>query len=406
MGIVLLGIGACSPTETPKPTKPAATATLPAVDWQRPARPIDQNSVETVHLTGLLQQHQSTVNAVDFSQSGTRMVTVGADDQLVLWNLASGEPLIAQDGNQGREAFFGPNDTHVITITPMGRVDVWAVNVSPPRSLDIVTSFQGFEGRVTSVAHSPDRTLLAFGGVDGSVHIWRMPAGEPVAEFTAHAGTVQALTFAPDGRSLVPVSMDRGVSLWQMPQGTLLHKFTDPEREGIDILPLNAVFSPDGTLLAVSTENGVRVWNVPSGEEQYTIQAVQNAAANTLTFSPDGTLLVGCGSQPLIGVWDAQSGDALGLLPTQGELCANAVVSPDSTLLVVVPRPGRDVYLWNLQHIRDDVPPEEKKLDRADRHTLGLPPAVRFYDVFWSPDGRFIVLLDELGPIYVLSAAE
>ena len=199
--------------------------------------------------------------------------------------------------------------------------------------------------------------------------------------------------------------MDRGVSVWQMPAGTLLHKLTDPEQEVVEILPLDATFSPDGALLAVSTENGVRVWDVESGEERYTIQAVQNAATNTLTFSPDGTLLVGCGSQPLIGVWDAQTGDALGLLPTQGELCSDVAFSPDGTLLVVMPRPGRNVYLWNLQRIHDDVPPEEKKLDRADRNTLGLPPGVRFYDVAWSPDGRFLVVLDEVGPIYVLSAA-
>ncbi len=402
-GALLLGGGACAPNESPKPTKPAATPTLPVVDWQRPTRPIDRTSVEGVHLTGILQQHQSTVNAVDFSQSGTRMASIGADDQLVVWNLASGEPLIVQDGHKGRSMFFGPQDSQLITITPTGKVEVWAIDVSPPRGLDALTSFQGYEGRVTAVAHSPDRALLAFGGVDGSVHVWRVPEGEPVVEFAAHVGTVQALAFSPDGQFLVAVSMDRGVSLWQMPQGTLVRRFTDPERGPVDILPLDATFSSDGALLAVSTENGVRVWEVESGEEQYTIQAVQSAATNKLVFSPDGTLLVGCGGQPLVGVWDAQSGEALGLLPTQGELCSNVVFSPDSALLVVMPRPGRNVYLWNLEHIHDNVPPEEKKLDRADRNTLGLPPGVRFYDVAWSPDGRFLVVLDEVGPIYVLS---
>ena len=406
LGIVaLMWLGACSPTEQPKPTKPAATATLAPVAWQRPTRPIDQTTVESVHLTGLLLQHQSTVNAVDFARSGTRMATLGADDQLVVWNLADGEPLLTQGGQLGRAMFFGPEDSQLVAITPTGQVDVWTIGASSPRGLEPLSSFQGYAGRITAVAHSQDRTLLAFGAVDGSVHVWSLPEGEAVAEFTAHLGTVQALAFSQDGRRLVTVSMDRGVSLWQMPEGTLLHKFTDPEREEVDISPLDATFSPDGALLAVATESGVRVWDVESGAERYTIQAVQNAATNTLTFSPDGTLLVGCGGQPLIGVWDAQSGDALGLLPTQGELCSDVAFSPDGTLLVVMPRPGRNIYLWNLQHIHDDVPPEEKKLDRADRNTLGLPPGVRFYDMAWSPNGRFLVVLDELGPIYVLSVA-
>ena len=333
------------------------------------------------------------------------MATIGADDRLIIWDLSNGEPLIVQGGQQGRAMFFGPEDSQLVTITPTGQVDVWTLKVSPPLGLEALSSFQGFTGRVTAVAHSPERRRLAFGGVDGSVHVWRLPEGEAVAEFTAHIGTVQALAFSPDGQRLATVSMDRGVSLWQIPTGILLHKLTDPEHEEVDFLPLGATFSPDGTLLAVATESGVHVWNTQNGEERYAIQAAQNAATNTLTFSPDGTLLVGCGGQPLIGVWDAQTGESLGLLPTQGELCSKVVFSPDSTLLAVMPRPGRNVYLWNLQRIHDDVPPEEKKLDRADRNTLGLPPGVRFWDVAWSPDGRFLVVLDELGPIYVLSAA-
>jgi WD40 repeat protein len=243
--------------------------------------------------------------------------------------------------------------------------------------------------------------LIAFGAQNGGIRIWQIPAGDVVADILAHGRVVQFVGFSPDGRRLVSTSIDQGVRVWSIPDGEMVYDLTD-----YSLTPLIAVFSPDSQHLAVAHKTGIQVWSMETGQQEFFIAAADYAASSALHFSPDGKLLAGCGAQPVIGVWNTADGAFLGGLPVPGQVCANIAFSPDGTLLLTLPSPGRDVFLWDITHITDDVPPEEKLLTRGNRQNFGLYPGAQFHDIAWSPDGRFIVLVDDLGPMYVLTAAE
>jgi WD40 repeat protein len=398
-------LAGCSSGNHSKIRKPQGTPTLPPVEWLRPQTAISQNN-PVVHLSGLMRLHQSTVNGIAFSASGTRMASVGADDTIVIWNLANGEPLFVQGDNDGRRVFWGPNDETLITVSPVGLTRIWSLDMSLPRKLVEQTSFVGQDEQMTVVAQSPDRSLLAFGSPSGGIRIWRVPEGVPVADFQAHGQSVLYLAFSPDGQALVSLGANRGVRVWSVPDANLVYDVGREEIGDNSYVPQRADFSPDSKTLVVANDQGIQLWSMESGELIYFVETALNAAASKVIFSPDGKLLVGCGQQPLIGVWEASTGKSLGLLPLPGQVCANVSFSPDSSLLLTLPTPGRDLYLWNIVHITDDVPVEQKMLDRADRQTMGLFTGPRFLDIAWSVDGRFIIVLDELGPIYVLSAAQ
>ncbi len=398
--LIVLAASCSSGDDEPKVRKPAGTPTSPPVAWQRPQSAISQET-PVIHLTGVLRLHKATVNDVAFSANGTRLASVGADDVTAVWNLANGEPLFVRSGSDGRRVFFGPGDETLITVNRDGLTRLWAMDMHPPRELQELASFSGQGG---IVVQSPDHTLLAFGDEAGQIGIWRVPDGVPVVTMQAHREPIQYLEFSPDGQLLVSVSVERELRVWSVPSGDLLYDLANPEVENIQALYQRAAFSPDSKRLAAAAEVGVQMWDMESGALLYTISAVRNAASSALVFSPDGNLLVGCGAQPLIGVWAVSSGEPLGLLPLPGQYCADAMLSPDSTLMITLPVPGTDVYLWNLVNITEDVRPDQKHLDRASRQTMGLLAGTRFFDVAWSGDGRFIVLLDELGPMYVLTA--
>lgn len=405
MLVLVALLAGCSSDNNSKVRKPQGTPTLPPVVWLRPQTAISQQS-PVVQLTGLMRLHQSTVNSVAFSASGTRLASVGADNTTVIWNLANGEPLFVQGDNDGRYVFWGPDDEVLVTVNPTGLTRVWSLDMSLPRKLVEVTSFAGSGEEMTVVAQSYDRSLLAFGTPGGRIKIWRVPEAALVADIQAHGQSTQYLTFSPDGRFLASLSANRGVRVWSLPDADLFYDLGREEIGDNNYVPQRTDFSPDSKTLAVANDQGIQLWSMESGEQVYFVEAAQNAAASKIVFSPDGKLLVGCGQQPLIGVWEASTGKSLGLLPLPGQVCANVVFSPDSTLLLTLPTPGRDLYLWNIIHITDDIPVEQKMLDRADRHKMGLFVGPRFFDIAWSNDGRFIIVLDELGPIYVLSAAQ
>lgn len=67
------------------------------------------------------------------------------------------------------------------------------------------------------VCFNHDNTLLATGGTDGYVRIWKVPSLEKVLEFRAHEGEIEDLALGPDGK-LVTVGWDLKASVWQKDQ--------------------------------------------------------------------------------------------------------------------------------------------------------------------------------------------
>ncbi|XP_007532666.1 prolactin regulatory element-binding protein [Erinaceus europaeus] len=68
-----------------------------------------------------------------------------------------------------------------------------------------------------AVCFNHDSTLLATGGTDGHIRIWKVPSLEKVLEFKAHDGEIEDLTFGLDGK-LVSVGWDLKAFVWQKDQ--------------------------------------------------------------------------------------------------------------------------------------------------------------------------------------------
>jgi WD40 repeat protein/serine/threonine protein kinase len=178
------------------------------------------------------------------------------------WFWARGKPLRALAGRGDfLHATFSPDGKTLATVNfPRNTIDLWEVPSGKHlRTLD------GHKGRIHVLSWSPTGKLLASGGEDRSVRVWRAN-GDPVDRLAEgeRQHRVTALGWLGEDRTLAVLSTTRSVCLWDVGSGRFIRSVAAPEGAGR--------FSPDGRLLAsLHSPGGVRVWETETGAPRATL---------------------------------------------------------------------------------------------------------------------------------------
>jgi WD40 repeat protein len=108
----------------------------------------------------------------------------------------------------------------------------------------------------------------------------------------------RSCAFSPDGELLATTSDDRTVRLWHVAGGTQRAVLT-----GRTDMVSGCAFSPDGELLATaSSDRTVRLWRVADGSV-IAVLAGHTSWAEACSFSPDGELLATVSRDGALRLW-------------------------------------------------------------------------------------------------------
>ena len=172
-------------------------------------------------------------------------------------------------------------------------------------------------GRYRAVAFSPDGTLLATLGADGTARIWNVTTQQEIgAPMTVDrpGALTGAVAFSPSGRTLVTVGAGGQAQLWSVATHRALGK---PMAAG----PATTVvtFSPDGTRLATAGSDGsVRLWDVATQQEIGTPMTADAQPVYAAAFSPGGGTLATAGGDGSVRLWDVATQQEIGTPMTAG----------------------------------------------------------------------------------------
>jgi WD40 repeat protein len=248
---------------------------------------------------------QKGIKSIVVVPDGNRLVTVGDDNSIGLWDLANRTPIrpLATSGVAPIESVAVSNDskTLAVGIIEKDRPQVRLLNLSDGTQRGDSLALPDSDEAPTAVAFSPIGTgtwWLAAAGWNLGISLWDASRGKQLEVHLPHKN-VFGLAFSPNGRFLASGGKDSTIQIWRTEDWSLVRSLE--YHRG----PVRAVrFSPDGKLLAsASQDSTVLIWDVETGQRMGPPLKGHQGPVVSLDFSPDGETLVSAAEDGGINTW-------------------------------------------------------------------------------------------------------
>lgn len=291
------------------------------------------------------------------SPDGKTIVTLSADRLVRIWSM-SGRLIASLPGHTEYPTglAYAPNGNYFVS--GGNEVIVWT------SSGEKLEEFTGFKYGAGVLAFSPDSRYLFCGDGGGVVHIYDIYdiAQKSVRHLKVHDGRVYSLAISPDGRYFATGSSREEVRIWDRdgnlqgeshfdqkiitpvgpaysltftPEGDkLIAATTDPEKtlqifnlkaQLLESLKINnsfwggaIQFSKSGRWLAVTASNTVELWDWPTRK---LVRVLKGHAdfINGVAFTSDEQHLVSAGHDATTRIWRVDNGYSMTLLAHGGD---------------------------------------------------------------------------------------
>ncbi|BGP34881.1 60S ribosomal subunit assembly or modification protein [Rhodotorula toruloides] len=206
--------------------------------------------------------------------AATLAVSGGEDDQAYVFRTDTGVQVAQLSGHTDSVTSVGwSHDGGLVATGGMdGKVRVWKVRRP---SSDMPWEEAGWEfliglegpDEVNWLDWHPKGNVLLAGGADGTVWLWNLPSGETMHVLSGHMTPVTCGRFTPDGKKILTGSEDSTLILWDPRTGQPIHKLSPSDARfrlegGINCLAIN----PASTVAVLGgAEGGLRAVNLVQG---------------------------------------------------------------------------------------------------------------------------------------------
>lgn len=228
------------------------------------------------------------------------------------------------------------NQRQLATATSDNRINLWCLVTH-----QLLAPLIGHADTIWRLAYSPDDLLLASTSADGTVRLWEVSTGLPVMILPRnHANWVWSLAWSPDGSRLATGGSDARILIWDAQEAA----------DGAQrVQELSARAAVDPSWAQTAAEEAEKASQLA---QPLTFWQAHEKSIHDLFFAPsESKMLVSCGAEGSIAVWDADSGNLDCRLMGHIGTVTTVAICPTNSELLATGGEDHTVRLWDLRDI-------------------------------------------------------
>ena len=317
--------------------------------------------------------HTEWVKKIAFSENGKTIASVAFNGTLDLWSLKTRQERITltdEHINIAETVVLSPNAMYFACrgsegmsyFNPGGfgfqssregvdsnNLQFWDIATGEKLSIPWLED----NNRTSVFAISPYNNILVVGD-DRVIRALHLKTGIELFQLKIEKPEFsKRLVFSPDGKKLAAFSHSNSPNVWDI---TTQRDISPPNIENVRV----SLFSHDSSTLAMIRKNGIYLWNldIELADKPNNITYLPgklDGFRDSVILSPDGTILVGPGSDMWsypIQLWDVEKGRRLENLSGHTEPIETLKFSQDGKILASGSADGT-VLLWDWEKISD-----------------------------------------------------
>lgn len=242
-----------------------------------------------------INAHVGRVNQAVFSPDGKQIATSGADNTVKIWDADTGQELFTitgfGDGSIGNGAHpgvldvaFNPDGNKLATASGDGAAKIWDSQTGVE-----LLSLEGNGSPLSRIQFSPDGSLIATASEEpdltAQLRVFDANSGSEIWRQTIQQTRVWGLAFDPKGERIVTAGGQGVIKIWETSTGEELIDIPDYTASAG-----NAIFSPNGSRLAIVGGDGLQIWDIEAKEKVLNLQ-IHSGWIWAVSFTSDGSQL-------------------------------------------------------------------------------------------------------------------
>lgn len=284
------------------------------------------------------------IAALAFSPDGATLAA-GGRREITFWDVATGawKARWSTKGERIADLEYTPDGARLVHAggTPgrYGEVVLWDVASGQPLRTLLET-----KDVVFALAVRPGGEEAAAGGADRIFRIWRLADGQELHSVENHADWILGVAYTRDGKRLLTASRDRSAKIWDQEAGEPVVTFA-LHSDGVYAVAA----APDGaTAASVGADKRLRFWKTEGDANQTAEVAAHNDAVFRVVFAPSGKLVFTAGADARVVAWNPADNKAVREYAGHKDYVHSLALSPDESLLAAGGWDGR-ILVWRVE---------------------------------------------------------